>query len=80
MVERRIADYARQTLDLAEGYVQLARAESQPYRSELLDLGQIAMDAADILWPQASKKGVRILTPDGEEEFLVRATPPCCAA
>jgi len=75
MVERRIADYARQTLDLAEGYVQLARAESQPYRSELLDLGQIAMDAADILWPQASKKGVRILTPDGEEEFLVQGDP-----
>lgn len=75
MVERRIADYARQTLDLAEGYVQLARAESQPYRSELLDLGQVAMDAADILWPQASKKGVRILTPDGEEEFLVQGDP-----
>ncbi|MBI2249205.1 MAG: CHASE2 domain-containing protein [Brevundimonas diminuta] len=75
MVERRIADYARQTLDLAEGYVQLARAESQPYRSELLDLGQIAMDAADILWPQASKKGVRILTPDGDEEFLVQGDP-----
>nr|WP_313417172.1 CHASE2 domain-containing protein [Brevundimonas diminuta] len=75
MVERRIADYARQTLDLAEGYVQLARAESQPYRSELLDLGQVAMDAADILWPQASKKGVRILTPDGDEEFLVQGDP-----
>jgi CHASE2 domain-containing sensor protein/signal transduction histidine kinase len=74
-VERRIADYARQTLDLAEGYVQLARAESQPYRSELLDLGQVAMDAADILWPQASKKGVRILTPDGEDEFLVQGDP-----
>lgn len=75
MVERRIADYARQTLDLAEGYVQLARAESQPYRSELLDLGQVAMDAADILWPQASKKGVRILTPGDEEEFLVQGDP-----
>ncbi|WP_225212228.1 CHASE2 domain-containing protein [Brevundimonas guildfordensis] len=73
--ERRIADYARQTLDLAEGYVQLARAESQPYRSELLDLGQVAMDAADILWPQASKKGVRILTPDSEDEYLVQGDP-----
>lgn len=73
--QRRIADYARQTLDLAEGYVQLARAESQPYRSEILDLGQVAMDAADILWPQASKKGVRIHTPDGEEEFLIQGDP-----
>lgn len=73
--ERRIGDYARQTLDLAEGYVQLARAESQPYRNLVLDLGQVLMDAADTLWPQASAKGVTIQTPDGEEEHLVQGDP-----
>ncbi|WEK58481.1 MAG: CHASE2 domain-containing protein [Candidatus Brevundimonas phytovorans] len=73
--ERRIGDYARQTLDLAEGYVQLARAESQPYRSLILDLGQVLMDAADTLWPQASAKGVVIQTPDGEDEHLVQGDP-----
>ena len=73
--ERRIGDYARQTLDLAEGYVQLARAESQPYRSLILDLGQVLMDAADTLWPQASAKGVTIQTPDGEDEHLVLGDP-----
>ena len=73
--ERRIGAYARQTLDLAEGYVQLARAESQPYRSLVLDLGQVLMDAADTLWPQASAKGVTIQTPDGEEEHLVQGDP-----
>lgn len=73
--ERRIGDYARQTLDLAEGYVQLARAESQPYRSLVLDLGQVLMDAADTLWPQASAKGVTIQTPDSEEEHLVQGDP-----
>ncbi|MFK4059205.1 CHASE2 domain-containing protein [Brevundimonas sp. NPDC046655] len=73
--ERRIGDYARQTLDLAEGYVQLARAESQPYRAVVLDLGQVLMDAADTLWPQASAKGATIQTPIGEEEFLVEGDP-----
>ena len=73
--ERRIGDYARQTLDLAEGYVQLARAESQPYRSLVLDLGQVLMDAADTLWPQASAKGVTIQAPDSEEEHLVQGDP-----
>lgn len=73
--ERRIGDYARQTLDLAEGYVQLARAESQPYRTVVLDLGQVLMDAADTLWPQASAKGVTIQTPTGDEEYLVEGDP-----
>lgn len=73
--ERRIGGYARQTLDLAEGYVQLARAESQPYRSVILDLSQALMDAADTLWPQASGKGVTIETPSGDEEYLVLGDP-----
>ncbi|MGH7020370.1 MAG: CHASE2 domain-containing protein [Brevundimonas sp.] len=73
--ERRIGDYARQTLDLAEGYVQLARAESQPYRSIILDLGQVLMDAADTLWPQASARGVTIQTPESEDEHLVQGDP-----
>ncbi|HEY1072202.1 CHASE2 domain-containing protein [Brevundimonas sp.] len=73
--ERRIGDYARQTLDLAEGYVQLARAESQPYRAVVLDLGQVLMDAADTLWPQASTKGVTIQTPMGDDEHLVEGDP-----
>lgn len=73
--ERRIGHYARQTLDLAEGYVQLARAESQPYRAVILDLGQVLMDAADTLWPQASAKGVTIQTPTGEDEYLVEGDP-----
>lgn len=73
--ERRIGDYARQTLDLAEGYVQLARAESQPYRAIVLDLGQVLVDAADILWPRATAKGVTIQTPMGEEEYLVEGDP-----
>ena len=73
--ERRIGGYARQTLDLAEGYVQLARAESQPYRAVVLDMSQVLMDAADTLWPQASRKAVTIETPSGEDEYLVSGDP-----
>lgn len=73
--EQRIGGYARQTLDLAEGYVQLARAESQPYRAVVLDLGQTLMDAADTLWPQTTGKGVTIETPTGDEEYLVMGDP-----
>lgn len=73
--ERRIGDYARQTLDLAEGYVQLARAESQPYRAVALDLGQVLIEAADTLWPQASAKKVSIDTPSDQEEYLVEGDP-----
>jgi len=72
---RRIETYARQTLDLAEGYVQLARAESQIVRSETLDLVQVAMDAADTLWPQALAKGVTLRTPDTDKEILFIGDP-----
>lgn len=71
--ERRIADNARLTLTLAEGYVQLARAESQVLGDAVFDLSQTLLDAADTLWPQASSKGVRIEAEgDDETECLVR--------
>lgn len=60
--ERRIADSARLTLTLAESYVQLARAESLPLDAELLDLAALMIDAADLLWPQASDRAVRVVT------------------
>jgi CHASE2 domain-containing sensor protein/signal transduction histidine kinase len=60
--ERRIGDSARMTLKLAESYVQLARAESQPLVNERLDLTAVMIDAADLLWPQTSERGVRVAT------------------
>lgn len=63
----RIADYARMTLRLADGYVQLARAEAGPLTHEPLDLREVAIDAADILWPASSARQVRIAIADGPE-------------
>ena len=66
----RIADYARMTLRLAEGYVQLARAEAGPLTREPLDLREIAIDAIDILWPASSARQIRIALADGPEVEL----------
>lgn len=63
----RIADYARMTLRLADGYVQLARAEAGPLTLEPLDLREMTIDAADILWPASSARRVRIEIADGPE-------------
>nr|WP_314438961.1 CHASE2 domain-containing protein [uncultured Brevundimonas sp.] len=72
--EQRIADNARLTLTLAEGYVQLARAESQLLGDAVFDLSQALLDAADTLWPQASEKGVVVEAEHDAEsiEHLVR--------
>lgn len=73
--ERRIGDYARRTLAMAESYVQLARAESRIMDRREFDLGQVLIEAADNLWPQARARDVTILTPDDEEERLVVGDP-----
>lgn len=63
----RIADYARMTLRLADGYVQLARAEAGPLTHEPLDLREIVIDACDILWPASNARQVRIVLAEGPE-------------
>lgn len=63
----RIADYARMTLRLADGYVQLARAEAGPLTPEPLDLREIVIDAVDILWPASSARNIRVALADGPE-------------
>jgi len=70
---RRIEAYARRTLALADDFVHLARAESAPLDLQLLNLGDLALEAADELWPQASAKKVRLTAEGGEAEYLIRA-------
>ena len=70
---KRIRANANQTLELAEGYVQLSRAESQMLRLQTTDLGQLLTEAADLMWPQAAAKGVDLNSPDVDAEYLVKA-------
>ena len=59
-VSTRIENLAKRTLQLAEDFVQLARAEAKPLESEPIDLNDVAIDAADALWPEARARGIRV--------------------
>jgi len=69
----RIRGYARRTLDLADDFVHLARAESGHMNLETLDLAELATDALDDLWPQSNAKQIVVVSPEAEEPFLVSA-------
>ncbi|MGA0606551.1 CHASE2 domain-containing protein [Phenylobacterium sp. VNQ135] len=79
-LKQRLAGYARRTLALAGNFVQLARARSSALAFELVDLGDILVEAADELWPLARQAGVRIDVLSegehliaGERDLLTRA-------
>ncbi|MFX1765047.1 CHASE2 and HATPase_c domain-containing protein [Paraburkholderia sp. A1RI-2L] len=70
----RIERYARRSLTLADDFVQLARAESQQYALEPTSLTELAIDASDEVWPQASAKHIQIETAfDGEQMGWINA-------
>jgi CHASE2 domain-containing sensor protein/signal transduction histidine kinase len=77
----RIAGHARRTLALAENFVQLARFNTARFEPEDMNLADALIDAADDLWPQASRRGVQIQTEGideprymlGERHALTRA-------
>jgi CHASE2 domain-containing sensor protein len=64
--------HARRALALADGFVQLARAESaQGYRMELLDLRDPVVEGVDACWPQARAKAMDLSSEAPEHECLV---------
>lgn len=75
-LSRRIAENARLTLHLAEGYVQLARAESQSLDMGAVNLLDVMTDAADTLWPQAQHRRVSISLPDLPDPAEVEGDRP----
>lgn len=72
----RIGGYARRTLDLADGFVHLARAESQTYRREPVNLPDVVMDAVDDLWALTRAKAVRVVTGGEMDELIVAGDRP----
>lgn len=60
---RSIARQSRRALELTDGFMQLARAESQPLRAEPHDLADLAIEAADGCWARAARRGQRVETP-----------------
>jgi signal transduction histidine kinase len=69
----RVERYARRSLALADDFVQLARAESQHYQLELLNLHELAIDASDEIWPQANAKEIVIRCDSEGDHFWVLA-------
>lgn len=69
----RIRHYAERTLGLADGFVQLARAENLEYVLEEVDLRDMLMDAIDDLWPQSKVKYIDIKTFGEGERLLIAA-------
>lgn len=80
-ISTRIENLANRTLQLAEDFVQLARAEAKPLEPEPIDLNDVAIDAADALWPEARARGIRVDLDgiddphmvEGDRQLLTRA-------
>lgn len=63
--------HVRRALALADGFVQLARAESpQGYRMELLDLRDPVVEAIDTCWPRSRVDAVELGSEVPEHECL----------
>jgi CHASE2 domain-containing sensor protein/signal transduction histidine kinase len=66
----RIERHAQTGLELADGFVSLARAEAQPFRPEPLDLVALLHQTVDDAWAVARKRKVSVLIAAGPEEAL----------
>ena len=80
-VAGRIGVLAQRTLSLADNFVQLVRFSAVEFEPEEMDLAEVLIDAADELWPLASRSAVRISVAGreggayllGERDALFRA-------
>jgi CHASE2 domain-containing sensor protein/signal transduction histidine kinase len=78
---QRIRSHAERTLQLADGFVQLARAETIEYDMEEVDLGDLIIEAADNLWERSSSRRITVdvsgvsegMVVTGERSLLARA-------
>jgi len=59
-VLERIAAHAANALELAEGFTQLTRVQSEWRQFEMVDLNDLLVTAVDQLWEKAIGKGCRI--------------------
>jgi len=66
----RIERHAHTGLALADGFVNLARAEAAPFRAEVLDLVGLGLQAMDDAWATAKARGVYLRAGPAPEEAL----------
>ncbi|WP_183024252.1 CHASE2 domain-containing protein [Variovorax sp. UMC13] len=65
---QRIERHAQTGLELADGFVNLARAEAQPFHAEVLDVASLLQQAIDNAWAHAHKKQVQVRFSSTHEE------------
>jgi len=70
---RRIARHAQTGLELADGFVNLARAEVQRFQAEVLDLVALLQQTIDDAWAHARQRQVRVLLVSELDEALCLA-------
>ncbi len=66
----RIERHARTGLELADDFVNLARAEAQQFHAEVLDLVALMQQAIDDGWAPARKKNLRVTLTSAFDEAL----------
>jgi CHASE2 domain-containing sensor protein/signal transduction histidine kinase len=72
---QRIAGYAQASLQLADDFVHLARAQEQHLRSEALDLGLLADQAVADCWALAQGQGMALQMTLPNNEAMVQGDP-----
>jgi signal transduction histidine kinase/CHASE2 domain-containing sensor protein len=72
---KNIKTQTERTLELAEGVVQLARAESAALRSEPIALESLLSEASDTCWAQANQKGIRFKQSVEPEDLEIQGDP-----
>jgi signal transduction histidine kinase/CHASE2 domain-containing sensor protein len=72
-LRRRIEGQAGRTLELADAFVRLAKAESADYEFEPIDLSHVLSDAVDSMWPLAQAGDVTVEFDLSDLEYVVLA-------
>jgi CHASE2 domain-containing sensor protein/signal transduction histidine kinase len=67
----RLRHLATRTIALADGYLQLARADAGGYTLAEVDLAAIVTEAVDELWPQSRAKGIKLAGEGLDDEALL---------
>lgn len=70
-VADRIVSLARKTLRLADDFVHMARFSVASFEPQEVNLADILLEAADELWPLASRRNIRIATPRERGAFFM---------
>jgi CHASE2 domain-containing sensor protein/signal transduction histidine kinase len=70
-VAERIKSLAQKTLRLSDDFVQMARFSAASFDADEVNLADILTEAADELWPLASRRNVRIAVEGAEDAFYM---------